>query len=337
MKPRFLWLARAAGFVAFFLVTFVAFAAWTFPYERVRARIVGSFNAQQKPGSTQQELQIEELGGYFMTGVEAKGVKLLSASSEPGKPPVEIGIDEVRARLQLLPLLLLHKTVNFDADMLGGSIDGQVSEVGKDRTIDLEFDGIDIGQVGQVKQAIGLPLQGQLYGTIKLELPGGKASKGNGTIALELRELTLGDSKAKLKIPGMGGEGLTIQRLAVGTLIVEGEAKDGQLKLTKLSSNGPDLTIEGEGKVVLRELANESLVDVTLKLDVSEAYKKKSPANESLFMLLDMAPEGKAAKRPEGGYGIRLSGPLARLKPLPAGSVSMGSGGAGPKSKGATP
>ena len=330
MKERLRRFGKVIAFAGFFLVMLFLFVALTFPYDSVRAKIVGSFNAQQKPGAAQQELQIEDLSGYWVTGVHASGVKLVSASTDPATPPPEIQIDEVRARLQLLPLLIFRKVIKFDLTMLEGEASGKVSEHGADRSIELEFDGVDVGQIGPIKQAIGLPIQGKLYGTISLELPGSKASKANGTIALELRELTLGDGKAKLKIPGLPGEGLTIQKLTVGTLVIDGEAKDGTLKLTKVSSNGPDAIVDGEGTVKLRELANESIVDVTLGLRISDAYKNKSDANKGLFAMLDLAPDAKAAKRPDGTFGVRLSGLLGRLKPAPAGTSTSATGAAVP-------
>lgn len=317
MKERLRRFGKVIGFAAFFLLMLSIFVAVTFPYDAVRTKIVGAFNAQQKPGAAQQELQIDELGGYFITGVRASGVKLLSASSDASTPPAEISIDQARARLQLLPLLILRKVIKFDLEMSDGSANGKVSENGDTRSIELEFDGVDVGQIGPVSQTIGLPIQGKLYGTLSLELPGMRAAKANGNVALELRELTVGDGKAKLKIPGMS-DGLTIQKINVGTLTIEGECKDGLLKLTKMSSNGPDLVVDGEGTVKLNDLANESLVNVTLGLKVSEAYKNKSDANKGLFIMLDVAPDAKQAKRADGSYGIRLAGPLGRLKPGPA-------------------
>lgn len=319
------WLIRL-GYGVFFVSVFLLSISLTFPYERVKERIIGTFNAQQKNTSAQQELQIEDLNGYFLTGVRAKGVRILSAATEAGKPPVEIRIEEATARLQLLPLLLFRKNVKFSLDLLGGTVSGYFSEHGGDRDIDLEFEDVAVGKLGPIEQALGVPLDGKLFGTVSLMLPGGKASKGNGKIALELRDVALGDGKAKLSLgPGFGG--IALPRLNVGNLTIDGEAKDGVLKIAKVKSGGKDLDIDGEGRVQMKELANDSVVDVTLKLKVAEGYKNKNDMTKGLFAALEFSPDGKAAKTSEGGYAVRLSGVLGRLKPAPAGN-------AGPTKKG---
>jgi type II secretion system protein N len=313
------WLPRL-GYVAFFVFVFLSSISLTFPYERLKERIIGTFNAQQKNTTAQQELQIETLSGYLLSGVRAKNVRILSSAMEPNKAPVEIRIDEATARLQLLPLLLFRKNVKFSLDLLGGTVSGYFSEHGGDRDIDLEFEDVAVGKLGPIEQALGVPLDGKLFGTVSLQLPGGKASKGNGKIALELRDVALGDGKAKLSL-GAGFGGLTLPRLNVGNLTIDGEAKDGVLKITKVKSAGKDLDIDGEGRVQMKELANDSVVDVTLKLKVAESYKKKNDMTIGLFSALEFNPDGKAAKTAEGGYAIRLSGPLGRLKPAPAGNI----------------
>jgi type II secretion system protein N len=243
-----------------------------------------------------------------------------------GLAPLPDDVDEARARLQLLPLLIFHKNIKFKLDVLGGTVDGEFGDHGAERVIDLEFDDVEVGKLGPIQQALGIPLEGHLFGTVHFELPQGKASKGNGKVALELRDLALGDGKAKLALgPGFGG--IPLQRLAVGTLTIDGEAKDGTLKLTKVKAVGKDMEIDGDGRIQMKELANESLADITLKLKVADAYKNKNDMTKGLFAAVEFSPDAKAAKMADGFYGIRLLGPLGRLKPAPAGSGG-GSGGA---------
>lgn len=90
MKERLLKLAKYGGLVGyplFYLASLLVFASFTFPYAKLKERVIATFNAQQRPGAGQEELQIDDLGGYWISGVRMKGVRLLTAPTEPGKPP----------------------------------------------------------------------------------------------------------------------------------------------------------------------------------------------------------------------------------------------------------
>lgn len=318
MNERLRKIGAGVGYGVFTVFCLLVFASLTFPYEKAKERIVGAFNSAQKGTSAQQELQIDSLGGYWLTGVHASGVRILSAPAQAGKPPVEIHIDEARARLKLLPLLLFRKDIGFSLDVLGGTVDGMFGDHGGDRVIDVNFDGLDVGKLGPMEQAIGLPANGKLFGNVSFTMPGGKASKGSGKVSLELRDFSVGNGKAELAL-GPGMPGLPIDKVTVGTLSIEGEAKDGVLKFTKMKASGKDVEIDGDGKIQMRELANESIADISLRLKVNDSYKNKNDKTKGMFAVLDMAPDARAAKQADGFFGIKLMGALGRLKTVPAG------------------
>ena len=82
MKERLLRYGRFAAFPAFYVLCLAIFAPLTFPYDELKQRIAFSFNDDQRATGGQQELHIESLDGYWLSGVRMKGVQLLSASSE---------------------------------------------------------------------------------------------------------------------------------------------------------------------------------------------------------------------------------------------------------------
>ena len=88
-------------------------------------------------------------------------------------------------------------------------------------------------KIDAIAANIGFPLDGKLFGTIKLELPEGKASKANGNVALEIRDMNAGNTKELTVKTPMGP--FTLPRLKVGTFTVNGDAKDGVLKMTKVA------------------------------------------------------------------------------------------------------
>ncbi len=330
-KDRLRKWAPRIGFPLFYLVSFLMFLTIVFPYDALRVRIVTTFNAQQRAAGAQQQLAIDEMGWWWFTGVRAKGIRLTSAAAEPGKPPTEIRIDDAKVRISLLGLLIGRKDVTFKLEMLGGVVDGEYEERGKDRYVDVNLDGVELKQLDVLTQTIGLPVEGRISGNIDLVMPEGKASKGNGTVNLEATDVAIGDGKAKLR------GALEMPKLKVGTLTFTAEAKEGVLKITKFGAGGSDLELNGDGKVQMRELANESTLDINLKFKINDGYRGKSDITKSLFGAPGspkggdvelFVPEMKKAKRTDGFYAFHVRGLLAKPGFDPQGSAGGGAGAA---------
>lgn len=328
VKERLKRIGPKVGYPAFYLFCLLVFLSWTFPYDKLKERIVAQFNAQQRNASTPQELQIDELDSYLLTGVKAKGVRLIQPSSDPTKGPTVITLDEARARVSLLSLLVGNRRVNFRIDAFDGVVKGSFLDTGKAREVEVEFDGVDVARIDAIAANVGFALDGKLFGELKLDLPEGKASKGNGAVNLEIREMAAGKgADFSVKTP-MGP--FTLPRLKVGTFTIVGEAKDGVLKFTKIAGSGGDVDLNGEGKVQLREVATDAHLDVNLKLKINDSYRGKNDKTKLLFG----TPGGKdkpmvemmfKSKTPDGFYPVRVGGTLG--KPDVQGTSSSGSSG----------
>lgn len=321
-------------YVLFYLTCLRFFLPLTFPYDKVKDRIVAEFNSQQRNSSRPQELQIDQLESYWRTGVKAKGVRLISPPTEVGKAPSVLSIDEARVWGSILGAF---HTVNFDVDAFDGAIKGDVENSGTTRDIDVEFDGVDLARIDLIAASIGFPLDGKVYGPIKLNLPEGKASKGNGSIALEAKDLYAGSLKDKeltIKTP-MGP--FTLPRLKIGNLTITGEAKDGVLKISKISATGGDVDVAGDGKIQLRELATDAHLDINLKFKINDSYRNKNDKTKLLFgapgakekPMIEMDPKMSRAKTADGFYVLRIGGTLGRP------DVQPGSGAGGAAQPGA--
>jgi type II secretion system protein N len=306
-----------ASYPLVYLFCLVLFCSWTFPYNKLKDNITRTFNAQQRLAGSHNELEIDDMGSSFITGVKMKGLRVEGASAEAGKPPSEMRIDEVTARISLLPLLIGNRDVSFHAKAFGGTVDGSFDDHGeKEKDFSTKIDSIDASQLTPLVELIGLPLEGTLSGSIKIEMPEGKASKANGTVSLETDGLAIGDGKAKLK------GALALPRVNVGSLAIAGEAKDGVLKVTKFGASGKDVEIQGDGRVQLREIAMESSADLNIKFKINDAYRTKSDVTKSLFgspgstapALFELADARvKQSKRPDGFYGWRARGMLSHM------------------------
>ena len=325
MKERLKRIAPKVGYPIFYLFCLVVFLSWTFPYEKLKERIVTTFNAQQRTSSSPQELQIEELDSSWLTGVKAKGVKLIAPSADPTKPPTEIKIDEASARISLLGLLIGNKDVSFRLEAFGGVVKGVFEDSGKERNIELTFDDVDMSKIDAIAANVGFPLEGKLVGTLKLQLPEGKASKGNGTVALEIKDMYAGNAKELTVKTPLGP--FTLPRLKVGNFAVTGDAKDGILKITKVGASGGDVDVNGDGRVQLREVATDAHLEVNLKFKINDGYRNKNEKTKMLFgapgakekPMLEMDPRMAKSKSSDGYYGLRIGGTLAKPDPQPSG------------------
>ena len=319
--------APLVGYPIFYLLCLGVFAALTFPYDKLRQRIVATYNAEQRASGGQQELQIDEMSGYWLSGVRVRGARLLTVTTEPGKPPGKIEIDEASVRYSMLSALIGNTGIGFDVFAFGGEASGSYDVRGKDKAIELTLDAVDLGDVDPLVQLLGVPVQGKLTGSVKLTMPEGKPSKGSGTVSLDASNVAVGDGKAKIK------GALALPKIDVGTLTFSADAKEGSLKITKLAAGGKDVELQGDGRITMRETLGDALVDAQVRFKINDAYRNKSDVTKSLFgtpgsnapALFELAdPKIKQAKRADGFYGWTLRGPLARLEFIPAGGAVVG-------------
>jgi type II secretion system protein N len=319
---RYAKYADLVGYPLFYLWFLSVCLSLSFPYSKLKEHVVQSFNAQQRATAGQQELQIDHMTGYWLTGVRMTGVRLFMASTEPGQLPQKIVIEDASVRYGVLSSLVGSGDMTFDLHAFDGEASGSYETHGKDQSVQLTIDSVDIGRVEPLVRALGVPLEGKLAGTVNFTMPEGKASKGSGPMSLQIRDVVVGDGKAKIK------GALALPPIKVGTLTLTGEAKDGTLKITKLSATGKDLDVQGEGRISMRELATDSLCDVQVRFKVSDAYRAQNDLTKSLFgapgssapPLLELAdPRIKQSKRADGSYTWAIRGPLKGPDFVPVG------------------
>lgn len=323
MTPRVKRALVIAGYVAFYFFSLLVFFYWTFPYDRLKARLVGDFNARQT-GPDAMRLELDEISSYWFSGIEAEGVRLTTpGDTEPGgkpKKPKVTTIESAHARVSLLSLLIGRRSVSFGADAFGGSLDGNVVDSDAEREVELEFDELDLGQTPLLAGLLGLPVTGALSGTVELMAPEARLSKAEGKLSLEVEGVSVGDGKAKIR------DIIALPKLDAGTLTVEAEVKGGTVKVTRLAASGPDLELAADGTIRLRDQPEQSVLALTAEFKFTERYTNKDDLTRALFGpsgAFDLDRKNRAAKRPDGFYGWRVTGTLGKPQFLPnAGGAS---------------
>jgi len=322
-KKILLWVL----YVVFYVVSLVVFALLTFPFDTLRDRAVVAFADDQRKTGGDSRLEIDKLSSYWILGVEAEGVRMISPPPANGKggkaakgDTTDVEFDRVTARVALLPLLIGRVSISFSAEMLGGKIKGTTRKSGEDRLISLDVSDLEVGRLRALVDVIGLPLSGTLGGTVSLTLPDDKIGKSGGSIHLVLESLAVGDGKAEFR------DSIVLPRVDIGDLELECEIEEGKLSITKFGAEGGDLDFFAEGKITLRDKMATSMADLMLRFKFSDKYKNKNEKTQLLFgssdskapPLLEMDPKVKQSKRPDGFYGWRASGLLASMRFDPA-------------------
>jgi type II secretion system protein N len=341
VKKKLVTVAKWLLYPFFYLVCLGVFGYLAFPYERLRDRLIAEFDrTEAKHGSEAKRLEIDELSGYWITGAEVEGARLLIPPSGPevsaAKSPLGLAagssgaeegdktphkdtvltLDAAHARLRLLPLLFGEVKIDFGVEAFGGEVLGTAPVGGDSGPLEVSIDALDLGKLEPVAAMIGVPLRGLVTGSLALEPQEGKFSKANGTLELTIADVSVGDGKAKI----MGQ--LALPEAKVGDLIISAEAKDGALKITKLGASGGDIELVGEGKINVREPWDESIADLYVRFKFSDGYRDKNELTRSLLGapgskapgVMDLDQKVKKSKRPDGFYGWHIFGPLKRLK-----------------------
>jgi len=333
MNEKLRKVAKWILYPLFYLFCLALFGYLTFPFDRLKDRIIAEFDrAQTKRGqSSGQKLEIDELSSYWFTGVEATGVRLIlppdEASARPAgleaamgkgaaaEPPKEmiLAIDEAHARVRILPLLLGRVKIDFTAKAFGGEISGTVPVGVSSGPVELEVENVEL----------------------ELSASEGKFNKANGALDFTIASVAVGDGKTKLK-----GQ-IALPEARLGDVSIVAEATNGVLKLTTLTGTGPDIELVGDGKVSVREPWNDSPADLYIRFKFSDAYRDKNDDTRSLLgtpgssmpaLIEVVEPKVKRAKRADGFYGFHVHGPLKKPKFDPS---TTDAGGAKPAKKGA--
>ncbi|HEX4475363.1 MAG TPA: type II secretion system protein GspN [Polyangiaceae bacterium] len=328
MSPRLRRIAALVGYPLFYVACLVFFAYVSAPWDRVRRALVDAFNA-----SSPLPVQIDKLTwSWHFPGVAASGVRFVGKS--PGadangkaRQAPEYVVDDMYARVSVLPMLWGTQKLGFSLDGFGGNIDGTVKNSTEARELDLSLSGVDAAKMPYLGDLLGVPLGGTVDGKIELKMPQGKLSAAEGTTELEIADFTIGDGKTKIR------DMIALPKVNAGKFVFHADVSEGTVKLTELSTSGPDLEVVSDGRIRLLDQFESSLAELNLRFKFSDKYKNKDDTTRSIFGtpgstipgLFDLDPKMKRARRADGFYAWHVVGPLFNLGIQPASGESTDS------------
>ncbi|MCI0582827.1 MAG: type II secretion system protein GspN, partial [Chloroflexi bacterium] len=224
--------------------------------------------------------------------------------------PTTVRIDKARVRVSPFAAIFGRQSVSLSAEALGGDIDLGWDGSKTGGQVQLEVRDVAMASLPGVKEAINVPLAGSLNLDVDLRVPGQKVAEASGVLGWLCKTCAFGDGKAKLKMSSdPTSEGITVPRIRFGDFSGRIAFDKGQGKLQAVQARSPDGEVTIEGEIRLADPLPFSYVDLYVVFKLSDALLK---ADDRLKLLLQLG-ESMGGKRPDGSYGLRLTGSLSRM------------------------
>ena len=300
-------LRRPALFSLVWLVVFIVALYFSFPSERAKEVAIRTAAARDL------DLEIGSAGPAFGLGVVFHDI-LVRTRPATGKP-TRFTIESARLSVSPWSLLSSSKTITVSLEAFGGHIDiTQTGAPGKKGPFELQVRARDVrlGDLPGVRDAINLPLGGTAKVDLNLLSPSGKLAEASGEVTLSCDSVIIGDGKTPLKVAGnpfLSG-GLTLPKLRLDDFGGHIAIDKGLAKLQEITGKSRDGEVALEGEVTLRDPLPTSTVNAYLRFKRSDAFLKQASAVATMLQMV-----GAQGKRPDGFYGMRLSGRLGQLSP----------------------
>jgi type II secretion system protein N len=320
LGPTMRRVVRYLGFLVVGLATFVFALQLSFPYDRVKDKVIEAL-------SEKYDVTIGDVERGFVPGrMYFKSLTLRTRPTKSDEVASTLYVEKLEIDLGLLALLRGTASVNIDAKIGDGHITGNIA-LAKDHTsIDLEGKDLPAASL-PLREFIGLPMSGKLELSFELSLPSEKNkagkvapdwSKAEGEASFECPNgCVFGDGKTKLhpkikntRSAAFAEGGIEFGTIKLDTMGVKVEIKNGKLELTKFDTRSLDGELKVDFAMTLAPEISDSTVTGCLKFKGSPVLEKREAKTFAAI-----ATTG-APLAPDGLFHIKLEGKVKDMKRL---------------------
>lgn len=303
-------IAQIGAYVLFAGLVFVVCLYRVFPYGRIKERLVAAI--EQGGDWT---LEVGSVGPGWLPGLVLDDVVLRSVPERADEKPLEVRVASATLRVGPIALLRGNVKTSFDADVMGGNLQGTFARDETDTTLSVQASGIPLGSLPWFAQAVGTAIKGGFDLKIDLRVPEGKFVNGEGSATLACKGCATGEGGAKIE--GGGGssfmaQGLTLPPLTVGDFKGQVKIEKGTATFEAFESRSEDAEASLEGDIQLRDPLSMSQVRGYLRFKFSDVLKKREPKFEAMEAGLG------AGRRSDGYFGVRISGRIGQMRFTPS-------------------
>jgi type II secretion system protein N len=270
-------LIRRASLTAYFVLTFLVFLFFLFPFDRVKSRIESEVRLR-----TPVELSVARVSPRFFNRFALFDV---AVSDRDGRVLFES--PSAHATVSLFGLLRGVLSVDLRADAYGGEMVLRARQGRGLQSLLVDADSLDLASYSLLRD-LGLRVAGKIGGNLEMN---GDSGKG--------RIWAKGLATRELKVKGFPAPDFYFEQ---GWL--KGEFKGGRLTIKKLELEGKELKARVTGDMVL---SGQGMLNLTVRLKFSERLAREQAGLISLLKNRD------ADGFYQFGVGGTLASPLPRL------------------------
>lgn len=282
------------AYAILFVVSFVIFLYWVFPYDSLKVRLISGIE-RQLGGSV--EVEADELDTYWFTGVEIEKLKF-SLRDDAGNARQVLVLDEVRLRASLISLIFGSPRISYFIRAGDGEIEGRAHQTEDGFEFSAYFDNFNINTFKMLSTIYGLKLKGTIDGKVEMSLNQQRLVRTTGEIDLKLNNFVLDQSEAHL-----GPMDIPLPKLLLtkgGGSQIKGKIDKGQVVLDSIAFKGGDLQLDISGKIFLSNTFANSRFNVRGSFKTSPVFDKAVPF---LFIV-------EKQKKADGSYPLSITGRL---------------------------
>ena len=321
LGPRARKAVRYLGFAAAGVVTFIFAFQLTFPFGRVKDKVIDSLAEKYEVTIGDVERGIIPGRMYF------KAVSLRTRPTKAGSVATTFYVEQLEVDLGVFALLRGTVAVKLDAKIGAGHLKGRIALSTDATTIDVVGEDLPSASL-PTREVLGLPMSGKLQFAVNLDLPNDKTKAGkvgpNWTRAEGSAELacpqgcTVGDGKTKLKMDlknqrnqAFAEGGIDFGKVNIDSLRANLELKNGKLDITRFEVKSTDGELHVDFDMALNQQdINQSLVTGCLRFNGSASLLKREPKTHTAISATG-APLG-----PDNLFHIKLDGPYRDVRRL---------------------
>lgn len=252
-----------------FLFLFLVYIG--FPYEKIKERIITSFEDRFS-----YNLTIKDLQPLFPSGLGFKDIEI-TTNAEDRKMPI-LQASSLVVKVKMLPLLMGNLNFEYAINTYGGIIKG-IAEItrGTERreaSLVADIHNVNLARYPFSRREMKFSPSGKINGNVKVVVEDFDTPNIKG-------DAILGIENGKLR--GINIKGTTIKEISYDGIDCAFELVQDGIDLKKLSLRGKDIELNITGEILLREEIGESSLKLRLRFKPKKGLERRYRLIFALF------------------------------------------------------